>query len=169
MSYIYHARGPEMKPMFLYSIVLVAAIVVASSFGLQFAPSDVAVIPDAYIGRELYVCPAASSAWDMAAATIRPFSHYIMFLFFFVMMLLMFGWGWAMYQNLLKDKFDQGSFSKTWKLTKVTFWAGVIILLVASTPNYFRTVHIRGADGDWVVCDRDTPGRRAVLAENVIP
>lgn len=156
-----------MKPSFIFSIIALVAIVVAASFSIQMSPHNPIVIPESVAGSELYVCHAASQTWDSIAVAMRPFNRYIIIGFFFVVMILLFNWGWAMYQNLLNDKFKRESFSNIWKFTKFTFWAGVIILMVSATPNHFRTVHIRGVGGDWVLCENNTPGAAAVRADAV--
>lgn len=156
-----------MKQTMVFAILALVAIVIVSSFGLQFMPSAPVEIPVSAVGHELYVCPMASASWDAVSSGLRPFARYITIGFFFVVMILMFNWGWALYQNLLSDSFKRESFSKPWAFTKMTFWAGVIILLAVMTPNHFRSVHINGAAGEYVLCERDTPGARAVLADAV--
>lgn len=156
-----------MKPTFIFSIVALVAIVVAASFGIQLVPHPSIIVPESVAGSELYVCHAASQTWDTMANSLRLFNRYIIIGFFFVVMILLFNWGWVMYQNLLNDKFKRESFSNVWKFTKFTFWVGVIILMIAMTPNHFRTVHIRGVSGDWVLCDSNTPGAAAVRADAV--
>ena len=87
--------------------------------------------------------------------------------FLFALMLLIVVWAWAMYQNLLKDKFNRDSFKTPWAMTKALFWAVVIILLMIKTPNYFRTVYVRGDNTAYVLCENNTPGARAVRADAV--
>lgn len=156
-----------MKSSFIFAIVILMAIIVMASFNIQLAPHAAIVVPESVAGSELYVCHAASNTWDSIAVAMRPFNRWIIVVFFFVAMILLFNWGWAMYQNLLKDKFNRKDFTNIWKFTKFTFWAGVIILMLAATPNHFRTVHIRGVGGDWVLCDSNTPGAAAVRADAV--
>jgi len=155
------------KPSFIFSIVALVAIVVVASFGLQMAPHPAIEVPASVAGSELYVCHAASQTWDAIANSLRLVNKYIVIGFFFVVMILLFNWGWAMYQNLLNDKFKREAFTNVWKFTKFTFWAGVILLMLSMTPNHFRTVHIRGVGGDWVLCDANTPGAAAVRADAV--
>lgn len=156
-----------MKPNFLFAIIALISIVIISSFDLQLAPNAALQIPENMIGQALYVCPAESSVWSSVAQMLQPVSKYITIAFFFIVMLLLFNWGWALYQNLLSDSFKRESFSKPWQFTKLTFWAGVIVLLLVFTPNHYRTVHIEGATGEWVLCESDTPGVLAVRAELV--
>lgn len=156
-----------MKSSFIFAVVALVAIIVAASFGIQMEPHSAIVVPESVAGTELYVCHAASGTWDSMAMAMRPFNRYIIMGFFFVAIIIMFNWGWVMYQNLLNDKFKRESFTNVWKFTKFTFWAGIIVLLLATTPNHFRTVHIRGVSGDWVLCDANTPGAAAVRADAV--
>lgn len=158
-----------MKQTMMFAIIALTAIVLMSSFGLQLDHSPAIEIPASAMGHALYVCPAASATWDSFAHAIHPFVRYIIIGFSFAAILLMFTWGWALYQNLLKDKFDKSVFKNPWAFTKIWFWAVVIVVLVIMTPNYFRTVHITGATGQWVLCDSNTPGAAAVRADAVRP
>ena len=151
----------------IFAIVAVTSIVMVSSFGLQIAPVDPIQIPQNLQGTELYVCPMASDTWDIVSAGLRPLARYILFGIFFVIMVLMFTWGWALYQNLLKDKFAADAYKSPWGFTKMAFWAIMIIFIAAMTPNYFKAVTIDGAPGQWVLCENDTPGARAVRASAV--
>lgn len=156
-----------MKPLMLLAITVLAAIVIVTSFDLQMAPVAALQIPDNLAGNVLYVCPPASSGWDNAAQAIAPFTRYITIAFFFALIILMFMWGWALYQNLLKDEWKQDAYTNPWKFTKFLFWAAVVVIIVSMTPNHFRTVHIDGAPGQWVLCENNTPGARAVRADAV--
>ena len=156
-----------MKPIMLLTIVLIAAIVLASSFGLQIMPLTPVTIPAGAADAALYVCPAASQTFATIADGIRPYTHYIIMIFFFIILLLMFSWGWALYHNLLEDKFKADAYKKPWAVTKVTFWAGMIVILLTATPNHFRTVQITGAPGHWVLCMPNDTGAIPVLANAV--
>jgi len=134
---------------------------------MNMGAPDPITVPAAFVGHELYVCPASAPAWESAARAVRPFMYYITMGFFFAAIVLMFSWGWALYQNLVADKFKRETYAKPWMFTKMLFWAGVIIVIMAATPNHFKTVHITGADGDWVLCENTTPGARAVRADAV--
>lgn len=158
-----------MKPLMLFSIVLLTAIVLASSFGLQIMPMDPVALPAGADGMALFVCPADGTTWNMAATAMRPMVRIISMAFFFGVMMLLFSWGWALYQNLLKDSFKDDAFKKPWALTKFIFWAGMIVMLLVATPNHYRLVDIAGADGQWVLCDETTPGAIPVWANNVKP
>ena len=156
-----------MKPLMLLTIVMITAIVLASSFGLQIVPPTSVPVPAGAEDVALYVCPAMSQTWATIAESLRPHVRYIVMAFFFVIMLLLFSWGWALYQNLLEDKFKPDAYKKPWAVTKVTFWAGMVVLLLVMTPNYYRTVQITGAPGSWVLCTPNTDGAIPVLARAV--
>jgi len=157
-----------MKPSMIFAIVMLTAIVLVVSFDLQLSPIVPVALPDGIdAGRILYVCPAESQTWDSVATALHGLIRPITIGFFFAGMILLFVWGWALYQNLLKDKFDKSSFTTPWGFTKFMFWAAVIITLAAATPNYFKSVHVTGVTGDYILCDNTTPGARAVWSEMV--
>ena len=156
-----------MKKGLLYSIIAMAAIVIVASFHMQLGDNAALDIPENMLGRVLYVCPSADTAWDSVAMSLRPFINYIIAGFFFGIVLLLFGWGWQLYQNLLTDKFKRESFKNIWAFTKFGFWALVIVMLVLVTPNGFRRVSVTGAGDNWVLCDANSTGARAVRADAV--
>lgn len=157
-----------MKPSMIFAIVMLTAIVLIVSFDLQLSPTTPVPLPDGTdMGRVLYVCPAASSTWDSVASAIQGLLRPITIGFFFAAIILLFVWAWALYQNLVKDKFDKASFTNPWGFTKLLFWAIVIIALVAATPNHFKSVHITGLSDSYVLCENNTPGAVAVWSENV--
>ena len=156
-----------MKKGLLYSIIVLAAIIIVASFNMQLGNAPVHNIPESVLGKILYVCPANDSAWDSVAFALRPFTNYIIAGFFFGLVLLAFGWGWQLYQNLISDKFKRDSFKNIWAFTKWFFWALVVVMLILVTPNGFRRVDITGADGEWVMCDASDPAARAVRADAI--
>ncbi len=156
-----------MKPTMLFAIVMLTAIVLITSFDLQFGASTPVAVPESMAANVLYVCPVASGTWDAVARALMPFTRSITIGFLFAAMILMFSWGWALYQNLLKDSFKRESFKNPWAFTKMWFWAGVIVLMMALTPNHFREVHLTGSTSSYVLCDNNTPGARAVRASAV--
>jgi hypothetical protein len=154
-----------LKPTMLFAIIMITAIILAASFGLHIQPIE----PLYQLGADvsvnaLYVCPAANSVWDSTAAGLRPFLRYISMAFFFAAMLLVFSWGWALYQNLLKDKFEQKAFDNSWMMTKAIFWVAIVVMILIWTPNYYRSVRVAGADGTYVLCEENTPGALPVKA-----
>ena len=156
-----------MKQGFLYSIIAVAAIVIVASFHMQLGNMSTDEVSESVASKILYVCPAESSSWDAIAMILRPLLNYILAGVFFVVVLLAFGWGWILYQNLLSDKFKRDDFKNIWGYTKMAFWAGIVVLLIVSTPNSFRRVEVTGNGENWVLCDAETPGNRAVYADAV--
>ncbi len=158
-----------MKPTMLFAIVMMTAIVLMTSFDLQLSPTTALQVSSDIAPNVLYVCPAASNTWDTIAMAMQSLKQPIIIAFFFGAIILLFTWAWAMYQNLLKDKFNRDSFKTPWSFTKFGFWALIIVLMLMMTPNHFRSVHIQGAKGDWVFCENNTPGARAVRADVVKP
>ena len=148
-----------MKPVMLFTIVLMAAIILAASFGLHIMPTESLFnLSPETAASTLYLCPAADSVWDSIAAGLRGGLRYINMFFFFSAFLLVFGWMWALYQNLLKDKFEKKAFDNTWGFTKAWFWAIIIVAVLVATPNRFRSVSVAGSDERWVLCEENNPG-----------
>lgn len=156
-----------MKPTMLFAIVLLTAIILMTSFDIQLSPTQPLVVAPEAAPTTLYVCPAASKTWDMLAQAFGQFTRPLIIGFFFAVILLCFSWAWAMYQNLLKDKFVRDAFKTPWAATKLLFWAVVILSMLAFTPNYFRSVRVDGTNGNWVLCENNTPGARAVRSDTV--
>ena len=156
-----------MKPTMLFAIMAMISIVLMAGFGLTLGPSDAIRLSTQNAANALYVCPADSGAWASVAGNIHPFARVVSIVFIFCIVLLIFSWSWALYQNLLKDKFNRDSFKQPWGYTKMLFWAGVIALMLFYTPNHFRSVRVTGLQGDWVLCQNNTPGTQAVRASAV--
>lgn len=157
-----------MKPLMLFTIILMTAIILASSFGLHIMPIEsIYKLSEDVATNALYVCPIASQTWDPIAAGLRPYLFNINLIFFFGIVLLLFGWGWGLYQNLLNDSFKADKFKNPWFFTKFLFWVTLIITILIWTPNHYRTVHIQGATGDWVMCESNSPGAIPVRASAV--
>ncbi|MDL2295904.1 hypothetical protein LJC18_03810 [Lachnospiraceae bacterium OttesenSCG-928-E19] len=157
-----------MKPIMLFSIILMAAIILAASFGLHVMPIEpLYTLSPEQAANALYVCPAESQIWDSVSMAIRPYVRYINMFFFFLIMILLFFWGWSLYQNLLKDKFEQNAFKGPWAFTKFIFWAAVTVILLVMTPNYFRTVTVAGTDTPWVLCEANSPNALPVIESAV--
>ncbi len=156
------------KPGLLFAVCLLAMIILAASFGMNFGgnppihlPSN--VNPDSV----LYVCPASDSAWADISQSLSMINKYAYLMFFFALFVLMFSWGWALYQNLLKDKFNEDAYKNPWGLTKVIFWCAVIYSLLVWTPNHFRRVEVRGSNAQWVLCENTSTGAKATFSRNV--
>ncbi|MBE6458034.1 MAG: hypothetical protein E7011_04500 [Alphaproteobacteria bacterium] len=156
-----------MKPTMLYAVIMLVAIVLMTSFGITLSPTEPIAVSAAAAPNTLYVCPAASSVWDTLANGLGQFTRPIIIGFIFVLMLLVFSWCWALYQNLLKDKFMRDAFKTSWGLTKLYFWGIVIVLMLILTPNYFRSVRVDGMNAPQILCESNSPGARAVPAESV--
>ncbi len=157
-----------MHKTMMFAIMLIVAIILASSFGLHILP----IKPLYNLTAEnqavaLYVCPVVENGWTMFSKYLTTAIEPIKIGFFFTGMLVAVVWLWALYQNFLKDKFEDGAFKKPWGYTKMYFWAVVIFLLLINTPNYYRTVTVLGATGEYVLCEENTPNAIPVRAGNV--
>ena len=152
------------KPGLLFVVSMLAIIILAASFHMDFggnAPIHLpsGVNPDSV----LYVCPIVKDgAWAQFASALHGVSRYVSFFFAFMVLVLMFSWGWALYQNLLKDKFSADVYKNPWGLTKVVFWMAVAVFILFKTPDYFRQVEVRGHGSNWVLCENSSEGARAV-------
>ena len=158
------------KPGLLLTVSILAIIVLATAFNMNLG-GDSAVHLRAGVNPDsvLYICPVADNIWDSFANAMSLGRRYIYMGFWFAGIVLLFSWGWALYQNLVKDKFSADAYKNPWGLTKLFFWAAVICTVLAMTPNYFRTVHVRanGHDSQWVLCDSTSTNARAVNAKAV--
>lgn len=156
-----------MKPTMLFAIILMISIVLMTSFNLTLSPTESLTVSAAMSPQALYVCPATDSFWTPLSDGLVQLRRPIIIGFIFVGILLVFIWGWALYQNLLKDKFSRDTYKKPWGFTKLAFWAIIIVSMLMSTPNHYRMVRIDGAPGDWVLCENNTPGAKVVRASAV--
>lgn len=160
-------KDKEMKPTMLYTLLMITAIVLMVVFDISIGPNETIAISPIASPNTLYVCPAASEIWDQIAQGFSLFKKPLIIIFFFMVIVALFFWGWALYQNLLKDKFVRDEFKKPWGFTRILLMATVMILLMMKTPNYFRSVSVDGLNGQWVLCDNNTPNARAV-PENAV-
>lgn len=154
------------KPM-MSAIILLTIIILMASFDFSLDGSAPIPVPESMRGVALFICPASSGFWDSMASGFAPFTRYIVMGFFFAAIVLTFMWGWALYQNLLKDSFNKDSFSKPWSFTKILFWVGMVVILILNTPNRYRHVTVSGHVGDWVLCENTSVGAHAVNADLV--
>jgi len=156
------------KPGLFFSVCVLAIIVIAASFNLNFGGNPPVhlregVNPD----NVLYVCPVADTTWNQISESLHLVGKYAYLLFFFAGFVLLFSWGWAFYQNLLKDKFNADAYQNSWNLTKIVFWGAVIYTILIMTPNHFRRVDIRGSNHQYVLCENTSTGARAVNSKAV--
>ena len=157
-----------MNPGFVFSIVAIIAIIVASSFGLHIFPTaPVNVLPDSIADSALYVCPAANSIFDEIARQLSYIRNSLTIVFFFIFMLWIAMIGWSMYQNLLKDKFEEKSWQSIKFLGKILFWITIIITILMNAPNHYRRVSLNGANGEFVLCESNNPASRPVHSKSV--
>lgn len=159
-----------MKKTMLFAIMLLIAIILMVSFDVRIPVAGVNDTVTTVSSPDLlYVCPAASNFWDSLSKGFSQFRKPIVMGFFFGAMILLAVWLWALYQNLLKDKFNRDSFKNPWAFTKLLFWAVLVMYLIMMTPNYFRAVRLTMTGGDWVLCDSFSPDAKAVPVNSVEP
>jgi len=159
----------DKKPGLVLVVSLTAIILLAATFHMGLGGNPPVHLP-AKINPDdvLYVCPSAlSNTWVQLSIVLQRIGNYLYLGLAFLILVLMFSWGWALYQNLLKDKFNADVYKNAWDLTKVVFWMAVIVFILFMTPNYFRSVDVRGRGSDWVLCENTSDGAKAVFPKNV--
>jgi len=152
------------NPGLLFTVSLLAIIILAASFNMNFG-GDAPVVLPAGVNPDsvLYVCPVGKEgAFAQFSVALHAVGKYVYLLFAFMVLVLMFSWGWGLYQNLLKDKFSADAYKNPWGLTKVVFWMAVVFFVLFMTPDYFRRVEVRGHGSDWALCENTSEGARAV-------
>ena len=156
-----------MKNSFVFVIVLLTVIIIMSSFGLYLDNVTPIQLPKSVEGRVLFVCPMAHSFWDSISHGLAPYFKYISMGLLFCGIVLLFFWGWALYQNLIKDEFKKEAFVNPWAFTKILIWAVVLATMLVHGPNRYREVKIDNAQGNWVLCEADSSGAKPVSADAV--
>ena len=156
-----------MKKTMMLTLMVITTIVLMTVFNIELAPTEQIALSEAAEAGALYVCPAASPFWDGLANGLNMLKKPLIIAFYFALALLVSVWLWALYQNLLKDKFIRDAYKTPWAYTKMLFWAVVIVCLVLYTPNHFRTVKVKGTNTNWVLCESNTPGAKAAPEANV--
>ncbi len=156
------------KPGLLFTVSLLAIIIVAASFDMNLGGNapirlPAGVNPDSV----LYVCPIGDGAWVQFSSALHMVGRYVSLFFAFMVIILVFSWGWGLYQNLLKDKFSADAYKNPWSLTKIVFWMAVIFFVLFKTPDYFRSVEVRGHGTNWTLCENTSAGARAIRPKNV--
>lgn len=156
-----------MKPTMMYAIIMATTIILMTVFDINLSPTEPIALSEAVQAGTLYVCPATDSFWDGLANAMQTLQKPLIVAFWFSLILLIFIWLWALYQNLLKDKFVRDAYKNPWAYTKMLFWTVVIVCLIFYTPNHFRTVKLEGTNTNWVLCEANTPGAKAANEVNV--
>ena len=96
----------------MFAIMMVTAIVLMISFDISLSPNAPIVLNDTVAPNALFVCPVTKSIWTDIASGIGVLRRPLLIGLFFAIMILTAVWSWALYQNLLKDKFDSSNLSK---------------------------------------------------------
>lgn len=149
------------KPGLLFSVYALALIILASVFKFSLPGAKESAANAKNVANHLFVCPMASNTWDQIAHMLSMAENYIVYFVWFVIIVLMFSWGWALYQNLLKDKFKADAYKRSWEITKILFWAAIICVVLVKTPNYFRP-QVSVNSTHWVLCENTSENARAV-------
>ncbi|MCL1786209.1 MAG: hypothetical protein FWG39_03620 [Alphaproteobacteria bacterium] len=164
-----------MKPAMLFSVIAIIVIVILTAFSvvpgewLGVGPVAHNLGPSVDLGIVLYVCPVQSGAFDELSRSFLMFREQIKMFFMGLLLFLALAIGWAFYQNLIKDKFDYNSWRFAISFAKTLFWGAIIVVILMYSPNFFKTVGVRGAGSKYVLCERDTPGSRPVRQDAVMP
>jgi len=146
----------DKKPGLFLAVAVLAVIILLTAFDINiFHVQPVALKKGIDPDSVLYVCPAANEIWDRLASSMGILRKTIEMFFVFAVIVLAFSWAWALYQNLVKDKFSADAYKNPWSLTKIFFWAGVICTILMLTPNHFRKfyIHYHGENTEWVLCE----------------
>jgi hypothetical protein len=151
-----------MKNLIVLWLLMGIGITVASLNGLQLTHTAPIVLSDSVASQALFVCPYADSSFDgIAAGTLA--SHRLLSIIYMSLLLLWVGnLLWILYNSLLKDKFERKSWDLPIFLAKILIFSFMIGTVLMHSPNHFRRVSITGAGDKWVLCEKDTPGARAV-------
>ena len=156
----------DKKKGLLFSVCVFALIMLEAIFKVKLQGGGESVKAMAKNAAEyLFVCPMSNNTWDAVAKSFSRLQQYISMFVVFIVIVLLFSWGWALYQNLLKDKFVVDAYKRPWEITKICFWMTVIFVMVVLTPNYFRpkiTGRSNGHETKWVLCEQTSAGARAV-------
>ena len=149
------------KPGLLFAVSLLAIIILAVSFNLNLGGNEpVALRAGVNPDKVLYVCDSGNDTWDHISTSFHLIGRFATLFFSFAGIVLCFSWGWALYQNLLKDKFSEDAYKTPWSLTKAVFWIIVVFTILLVTPNHFRRVEVHGHGDNYVLCDSTSDGAR---------
>lgn len=156
----------DKKKGLLFSVCAFALILLEAIFKVKLRGGDESVKAMAKNAADyLFVCPVSNHTWDAVAKSLSRLQQYISMFVVFVIIVLLFSWGWALYQNLLKDKFVADAYKRPWEITKMLFWATIVLVMAVMTPNHFRpkiTGRSNGHETKWVLCEQTSAHARAI-------
>lgn len=158
------------KPGLLFSVCFFAVVLLAAAFHMEILGKSGVKLPEGINPDSvLYVCPTANRTFDMLSAFMHRSRKFLYIAFGFGVIVLLFSWGWALYQNLVKDKFVKDAYKNSWGLTKFFFWVTVLFTVLMVNPNKLRSVTVRhkGHDSAWVLCENTSENAKAVKANAV--
>ena len=151
------------KPGLVFSVLLFTFVILGAAFNMNLdGRTSVKLRAGIDSANVLYICPIDNTTWTGISSSLHTLSRYASIAFLFFGIVLFFSWGWALYQNLLKDKFVEDAYKMPWALTKGFFWVLIAFTILVVTPNHYRSVQVRGQDTPWVLCDSNSAWARAV-------
>ncbi len=159
--------GLKMKPTMMAVIIMITAIVLMTAFDINILPNAGTKVSESALPNILFVCPAENSTWKSLSDALIIFKRPLIIGFSFGVLILLSVWAWALYQNLLKDKFIRDAFKTPWGFTKMLFWATVIVVMFMNGPNSFQTVRVTNRPGEWILCERTSNGAIPVHASSI--
>lgn len=156
------------KPGLLYSVYALAVVILMTVFHVTISGTKESAVQNTKnIANYLFVCPTSSNTWDSIADVLGKFTEYMYMGVSFMIIVLLFSWGWALYQNLLKDKFNADVYKTPWTITKIAFWITIVFIVLSKTPNYYRP-RVEVNSTSWVLCESTSENARAVRVKNNI-
>lgn len=151
---------------FFIIICCIIGVCFASFFNISVLPtSPVYNLTQEQKNIALYICPV-SGALDGISIILKKYIKQIYIVFFYIMIAILSLWLWALYQNLLKDKFVQDAYVLPWNASKIFGILFIIIVIIAKTPNYYRTVYYKNKP--YVLCEANDTTAIAVKYTNVV-
>jgi len=159
------------RPFLTILTLLGIAIIIAAMNDFQLMPTKPPMpqLSEAVAGKTLFVCPAKDPAFDGLAKELTMFQRQISTFYMFLVMLWLAVFGWTLYQSLLKDKFEEKSYDVPIFFAEFLIFGFVLMSIMMRAPNYYRRVEVRGASGEYVLCESDSPGARPVKAAALAP
>lgn len=142
-----------MKPSMMAVIVAITAIILMTAFDINLSMTSGMKLSESALTNTLFICPAKTATWTTLSTSLATFKRPLTIGFSFGLLILLSVWAWALYQNLLKDKFIRDAFKTPWGFTKLLFWAAVIVIFFMRGPNSFQSVTVTGRSGKWVLCE----------------
>lgn len=153
------------KNLLLLWVLLAIGIIVASTNHIQLMHIKPLALPESMASQALFVCPAFDPGAASSAVSAQKLKGGFQILFMFGVILWIAVTGWTFYQSLLKDKFEKKSWDLPIFFAKMIIFGTILLTIILNSPNHYRTVYVNGSNSEWVLCENNTPGARAVKAD----